>query len=275
MPFINYTFGRSNCTHQHNTKSSIVATEQTQTNPSQEEIEIDRALSMEDGTINTRDLEIETVEKDDVVSETESSSCDSTDVSINHDDDLNDDYVELSTTRKQISSILSTSKCKNKKKNDMKKPRVKFGDLEMRFYNRRLGDNPACTSGAPVELDWTYNKDTFSTSINEYETHRLPRRSRRQLAMTSITRRNMMIYHFGCTHDQIDRAAQGTKKIQRQRQKTKTLSPAVERRQEMTESFTKMFFRRSRSKDNLLTFEQKRTIEAYENDHLNQLLMVR
>lgn len=122
------------------------------------------------------------------------------------------------------------------------KPRVKFTNIEIRKYNRILGDNPACLSGPPLQLDWTYGNDTddiVRKTIDDYESDRLPRRTRRQLVMTTITRRNMMVYHFGCSHHDVDEATRGIKKIRKQRQKTKSLTPAEEKRQEIAEFIAK------------------------------------
>jgi len=44
-----------------------------------------------------------------------------------------------------------------------------------------------------------------------------------------------MVHHFGCSHEEVDEAARGIKKIRKQRARTKSLSPAVERRQEVVE----------------------------------------
>lgn len=99
---------------------------------------------------------------------------------------------------------------------------VKFSTIEIRKYNRILGDNPACTSGPPTQLDWGYTS-LPSKTLDEYEDNRLPRRTRRHLALTSITRRNSMYYHFGYTHEEIDKAAEGIKKFRKQRDITKSL----------------------------------------------------
>ena len=158
-----------------------------------------------------------------------------------------------------------------------KSKRVQFGDLQMRFYNRILGDNPACSNdgGPPLSLDWTYHTLPFSTSISEYETNRLPRRTRRQFLMTHSTRRNMMVYHFGYTHQDVDKAARSTSKIRKQRDQTRRLSAGSERRQEIVQSLRGKF-RKSSSSNNLLKdrYYQKTLIQAHENDGVNQLLMM-
>uniref|UniRef100_A0A6V2CGB7 Uncharacterized protein n=1 Tax=Ditylum brightwellii TaxID=49249 RepID=A0A6V2CGB7_9STRA len=57
---------------------------------------------------------------------------------------------------------------------------VSFGAIEMRKYERALGDHPCVSSGAPVTLGWKYNQ-YGSVSVDEYERARGPVRQREQL----------------------------------------------------------------------------------------------
>ena len=92
--------------------------------------------------------------------------------------------------------------------------------------------------------------------------------------MTSITRRNMMVHHFGCTHDQIDTAARNILKIRKQREQTKKLSPSVERRQEFTECITRRV-KKTLQRDKLVLYDKKNIIRAHEDASLNHLVMVK
>lgn len=118
--------------------------------------------------------------------------------------------------------------------------KVKFSTIEIRKYNKVLGDNPACSSGAPTQLDWDYSVLPTKT-IDDYEENRLPRRRRVHLALTPITRRNSMHYHFGYSHEEIDEAAEAIKKIKKQRQSTKKLKSNghKERTQEVVQNVTR------------------------------------
>jgi|EP01083_Nonionella_stella_P000141 hypothetical protein len=198
--------------------------------------------------------------------------CDYNTVSTNiiNNNDINNNDINSDNTSKKEKKI---------------KPRVTFGNIEIRRYNRILGDNPACIVGPPIQLDWTYNPDSIlSVPIEEYENNRYPRRTRRQLVMTTITRRNMMTYHFGCTHEEVDAAERSTKKIQRQRAQTKTLKPCVERRQEITQSITRRM-KRTLSREKLVFYDSSNTdrvvrknhnmILAKENGNMNNLVMIR
>ena len=46
--------------------------------------------------------------------------------------------------------------------------KLQFSTIEVREYNRTLGDNPACTCGPPTQLDWDYAV-TCNTTLDEYE----------------------------------------------------------------------------------------------------------
>jgi hypothetical protein len=167
-----------------------------------------------------------------------------------------------------------------------KKHRVQFSNIEMRFYNRILGDNPAVEYGPPIQLDWSYNdQNIFLTSIDEYETHRLPRRTRRQLAMSEGTRWNLMIHQFGYTHDEITECANKVKKIKKQREKSKMTTIAGEKRQEFAEKVLKSIkINLKPGKDKMVKKYTKNSSigssSAYslfaqeENTRLNQFLMM-
>ena len=192
--------------------------------------------------------------------------------------ELDDDDDSVTST--SSSSSISTSSNSividtNNEKKKSNKPRVKFANVEMRFYDRILGDNPACNDGPPVSLDWSYSKNVFSTSLDEYETHRLPRRTRRQLCMSTITRRNMMVYHFGYTHEQITAAANNIKRIKKQRAQTKSLTSAKEKRQEIAQAI-KGKLKKTLGLNRPIQYESRRNhfIEARETEQINNLCMM-
>lgn len=70
--------------------------------------------------------------------------------------------------------------------------RVKFTDLHIREYRQVLGDHPCCSSGPPVSLGWDYSPHT-SISLDQYETQRIPRVTRRQLRMGCEVRREILL----------------------------------------------------------------------------------
>ena len=215
----------------------------------------------------------------DAQSTSSSSSTMSAEEALSMMDDEIHSCTDISSTTSTDSSITSidsldastgSADSSEEVKTKSNKPRVKFGDIEIRRYNRTLGDNPACQDGPPITLDWSYSKEMTQTSIDAYEANRFPRRTRRQLVMTTTTRRNMMAFHFGYSMNDINLASKSILKIKKQRKETKRLTPAVERRQEMKENITRKV-KRTLSREKLLNLYTKDYINAYESDSLNRL----
>ena len=108
-----------------------------------------------------------------------------------------------------------------------RKSKIRFSTIEIREFNRTLGDNPACRDGPPISLDWDYIvKD--SVSIDEYESKRLPRRSHHNLFLSMYTRRNIMLKHFGYTIKEIEKVEHSIRLIQEKRCKTRAETPRIE-----------------------------------------------
>ena len=184
------------------------------------------------------------------------SSIESTTSSLNH-------HHEEQTTSTQQQQQQKQQKQQNKPRRN-----VQFTNLEMRFYNRILGDNPACSDGVPISLDWTYNTNhIFNTSIDEYEIHRLPRRTRRHLKLSNVSRRNMMVYHFNYTHDDIDVATKKVQKFKKQREKTKAITKNGEKRIEIVQGLMK--------KMNMsMSFHKRKDWYVYDHDKFKDSLEV-
>lgn len=143
--------------------------------------------------------------------------------------------ISIDTSDHSVESEPPTMENSSPKK---EKKSVRFGSINIRKYNRILGDNPACSNGCPVQLGW----DSFPqpiVPIDEYETNRLPRRTRRHLQLTAITRRNSLHYHFGYTHTEIEQGAEEIKKIKKQRLMTKSLTTNMEKREEFVQNVTR------------------------------------
>lgn len=85
---------------------------------------------------------------------------------------------------------------------------------------------PACRSGPPLSLDWSYSKAS-TKSLEEYELERSTERVTimSKLHVNKYKRRNMLAFHWGHNEEEIKEARRQTKKIQRQRSLTKALLP--------------------------------------------------
>ena len=101
-----------------------------------------------------------------------------------------------------------------------RKNSIRFSTIETRQFNRTLGDNPACTEGPPISLDWDYI-DAGSIPIDEYEAKRFPRRSLEELFLSTFTRRRIMSANFEYTIKELETAEKSVKKIQKSRLKEK------------------------------------------------------
>jgi hypothetical protein len=94
---------------------------------------------------------------------------------------------------------------------------VSFGVIQVREYNRVLGDNPDVLFGPPISLGWNYvQKDALP--MDEYETTKPPRKG--SLRMSSVTRRNLLLNVFEVPAEEIRAVEREVKKIQKQRSQT-------------------------------------------------------
>jgi hypothetical protein len=69
---------------------------------------------------------------------------------------------------------------------------VKFGTMTVHEFPQVLGDNPACSAGAPLTLDWKPVSQT-AMLIDYYEFTRNPRRNRRGLMENKVVRHNYLL----------------------------------------------------------------------------------
>jgi hypothetical protein len=103
------------------------------------------------------------------------------------------------------------------------KPRMKrnisFSNLEIRVYDVTVGDNPSCSTGVPLSLDWKYQSEEV-VALEEYEVNREPRRNMNQLAMTNLNR-FMILQQMGYSLGDIQKAIVETAKVKDQRKKTR------------------------------------------------------
>lgn len=104
------------------------------------------------------------------------------------------------------------------------KKSVCFGVIQVREYNRVLGDNPDVLFGPPISLGWDYVQRE-ALPIEKYETTKSPRKT--SLKMSSVTRRNMLINVFEVPAEEIKAVEREVKKIQKQRSQTNKQGPAA------------------------------------------------
>mmetsp|Transcript_18699 Transcript_18699/g.18012 ORF Transcript_18699/g.18012 Transcript_18699/m.18012 type:complete len:253 (-) Transcript_18699:306-1064(-) len=73
-----------------------------------------------------------------------------------------------------------------------RKRNVSFSSLHVRSYNVVFGDHPCCMTGPPLTLGWNHEPEDVM-SLDEYESSRAPRKSRRDLRMTCEHRRQILL----------------------------------------------------------------------------------
>lgn len=154
---------------------------------------------------------------------------------------------QLQTSHNSTPSDIQVNNDRKERKKHMK---IQFTDISIRLYNRILGDNPAVSDGPPIQLSWEYiEKET--RSLDEYEANRLPRRPRHHLVLSNTRRNQIMQLHFEYSQEEIDKATNGVKKIQKQRELSKMITPFVEKRQEIAQKVTRTI-KRTFSREKLL-----------------------
>mmetsp|Transcript_22221 Transcript_22221/g.33358 ORF Transcript_22221/g.33358 Transcript_22221/m.33358 type:complete len:185 (-) Transcript_22221:290-844(-) len=70
------------------------------------------------------------------------------------------------------------------------KKQVSFGTVDIREHNVRLGNNPSCSSGPPIALEWEARR-SIVLSVDEFEV-RANRRTREELVMPRHVREDIL-----------------------------------------------------------------------------------
>lgn len=139
---------------------------------------------------------------------------------------------------------------------------VAFSTVMVRIYSIKLGDNPSCSTGAPVCLSWNFTEEE-PRPINTYELAARRRRKRRCLVLNPSQRFNILT-EAGYSPDDLERADQERKRIQRQRTMTRLLLPFT-KLEELWESARRKTKRRCSCSENA---QQRPRIKEAPNDAL-------
>jgi len=138
------------------------------------------------------------------------------------DDSSNHAMNSNECASKQTSLTSSTDMSSNN--DDDESMRVRFSSVKIREYDIILGDNPSSQYGPPVTIDWEYN-EMPSLSLDQYEDNRAPRRTHRQMFINGRYRAQILINSAGHTEDEILKAENDCKKVQKQRNATRRMLP--------------------------------------------------
>lgn len=102
---------------------------------------------------------------------------------------------------------------------------VTFDAVRIRSYEQTIGDNPSVSYGPPISLDWDYEEHD-PLALDEYEEFRGVRRKPRQMMLNYYNRRNLLMWKYGHSEEELKQAKSEANKIKRSRSFTKALLPA-------------------------------------------------
>lgn len=69
---------------------------------------------------------------------------------------------------------------------------VSFSDVQVQEYPLVLGDNPSCSEGLPLSLGWVPS-NSYTLQLDQYEDNRPERRTFREMKMTAVVRKNILL----------------------------------------------------------------------------------
>ena len=117
---------------------------------------------------------------------------------------------------------------------------VSFSSIEVRGYGLALGDNPSCSRGPAITLNWDYNEEIKDLSVDEYENLRQnTRRSKNEMILPCILR-EAIIMSNGYSRLEIKESLNECKRIKKSRCKTASQTPRQQRTAELLESTKKL-----------------------------------
>lgn len=131
--------------------------------------------------------------------------------------------VSLGTNTERISSIKG-SRNGHRRRCKMKRE-ISFDKVIVREYAMTMGDNPSCSYGPPVCLDWLYH-ETTNLKLEEYERTRPRKRNMRQLVL-NYYRRCEILESAGYDTAEMKRTTRQINRVKRQRDTTKFFAPVI------------------------------------------------
>ena len=126
---------------------------------------------------------------------------------------------------------------------------VSFASVQVREYPMILGDNPSCTSGPPVTLDWTYDaKASMSCTVDEWESGRDSTRRMKSVIRVPSSVRMEWVLDAGFTPTEVHEAIRDVQNYQRRRRSSIEKSSLQEKACDVIESVKRRLERAHGSK---------------------------
>ena len=124
------------------------------------------------------------------------------------------DPLELSEhTEATVDSADSSDGEQQQEEEPRRQIKVQFGSVQVRHYERVVGDHPDTRIGVPLSLGWGYNEKE-PVPIQRYEADRI---SKGNLRMSSISRKNLLHTVFGIPEEELRQAEKEVQQIRKGR----------------------------------------------------------
>lgn len=145
---------------------------------------------------------------------------------------------------KKISSIGKGLAKNCKSEGNLVQRTVSFSSLSIREYPPALSDNPSCSYGPPVQLDWDHEAEQ-THHIDHYEQSRMPRRESHELLLSYYDRRYLLLKKAGYSKREVRETMKEVERVKRERMMTDLFLPAqaLDETMENVVASVRQFFR--------------------------------
>eukprot|EP00545_Synedropsis_sp_CCMP1620_P014057 CAMPEP_0119005390 /NCGR_PEP_ID=MMETSP1176-20130426/1691_1 /TAXON_ID=265551 /ORGANISM="Synedropsis recta cf, Strain CCMP1620" /LENGTH=321 /DNA_ID=CAMNT_0006957189 /DNA_START=49 /DNA_END=1014 /DNA_ORIENTATION=+ len=184
-------------------------------------------------------------------------------IAASHDDDFSSMSMGLKgcLSTSNLASLDSNNNNNTSKKSSIKR-NVSFHQVQIRSYERALGDNPSVRAGPAISLGWQYN-ETQPIEFEDYETNRPQARTRQQLLIPRQVREDMLRNDCGVTQQELLSAVKKTNITRNQRRTTAASTDSAEKAQYVLQKASRKFKTMFRISKNTKKEEQVLWNQAY------------
>jgi len=97
---------------------------------------------------------------------------------------------------------------------------VKFDNITVREYSITIGDNPSCSGGAPMSIDWRYSEEA-PLALDDFERTRSTKRRSKEDLHIPLDKRHEILNMCNCPFTKIVKASLEVSKIQESRARSR------------------------------------------------------